>query len=125
MKVLLYQTSTCLPVRSIETVSQPVEPKPNGPQWLNELPLAGPFGWGTPKCLYSHERPSCPSSMSISPLFGHGEPVDQNAGQLAVRPFGPGGMYTSPCTNAFGPITASEEMTSAHWFSAVTPTPSP
>jgi hypothetical protein len=31
MKVLLYQTSTCSPVRSMETVSQPVEPGPSAP----------------------------------------------------------------------------------------------
>ena len=29
-------------------------------------------------------------------LFGHGEPVNEDAGQLAVYPFGPGGTYTSP-----------------------------
>ena len=40
MRVLLYQTSTCSPVRSMETVSQPVEPGPRAPQLLTELPLA-------------------------------------------------------------------------------------
>ena len=40
MNVLLYQTSTCSPVRNMETVSQPVELEPCGPHLLTELPLA-------------------------------------------------------------------------------------
>jgi hypothetical protein len=48
MKVLLYQTSTCWPVRNMEIVSQPVELEPSGPQLLTELPLARPFGCSSP-----------------------------------------------------------------------------
>ena len=38
--VLSYQTSTCSPVRNMETVSQPVELEPRGPQLLTESWLA-------------------------------------------------------------------------------------